>query len=131
MKKKRETAGEVDTSGKELGKCTHQWTTNDEKKNKNKKNERFRHLVSSSEKKKEDRQQQKEERSREEDRREGGNQTGSKEFQQRIDHVYGANFSHRTIADGLRDSELEKSGFKMVTVWIIQFQSGTKKPTLM
>ena len=31
---------------------------------------------------KEDRQQQKEEKSREEDRREGGNQTGSKEFQE-------------------------------------------------
>ena len=33
LKKKRVTAGEVDTWGKELGKCTHQWTTNDEKKN--------------------------------------------------------------------------------------------------
>ena len=32
--------------------------------------------------KKKDRYQQKEERSREEDRREGGNQTGSKEFQE-------------------------------------------------
>ena len=31
MKKKRVTAGEVDTWGKELGNCTHQWTTNDEK----------------------------------------------------------------------------------------------------
>ena len=30
-KKKRVTAGEVDTWGKELGKCTHQWTTSDEK----------------------------------------------------------------------------------------------------
>ena len=34
--------------------------------------------------KKKDRQQRKEERSREEDRLEGGNQTRSKEFQQRI-----------------------------------------------
>ena len=33
----------VDTRGKGLGKCTHQWTTNDEKNT----NERFRHLVSS------------------------------------------------------------------------------------
>ena len=30
MKKKRATAGEVDTLGKELGNCTHQWTTNDD-----------------------------------------------------------------------------------------------------
>ena len=29
--KKRVTAGEVDESGKELGNCTHQWTTNDDK----------------------------------------------------------------------------------------------------
>ena len=29
--KKRVTAGEVDTWEKELGQCTHQWTTNDEK----------------------------------------------------------------------------------------------------
>ena len=31
VKKKRVTAGEVHTLGKELGKCTHQWMTNDEK----------------------------------------------------------------------------------------------------
>ena len=31
-KKKRVTAGEVDTGETELGKCTHQWTTNNEKK---------------------------------------------------------------------------------------------------
>ena len=43
-KVKRVTAGEVDTSGKELGKCTHRRTTNDKKNT----NERFRHLVSSS-----------------------------------------------------------------------------------
>ena len=30
-KKKRVTAGEVDTLAKELGNCTHQWTTNDDK----------------------------------------------------------------------------------------------------
>ena len=30
MKKKRVTAGEVDKLGKELGNCTHQWTTNDD-----------------------------------------------------------------------------------------------------
>ena len=29
-KKKRVTAGEVDKLGKELGNCTHQWTTNDD-----------------------------------------------------------------------------------------------------
>ena len=29
-KKKRVTAGEVDNLGKELGNCTHQWTTNDD-----------------------------------------------------------------------------------------------------
>ena len=46
-------------------------------------NERFRHLVFFRLKKK-DKQQQKEERSREEERREGGNQTESKEFQQKI-----------------------------------------------
>ena len=64
--KKRVAAGEVDKLGKELGNCTHQWTTNDDK------NKRFRHLVFFRLKKK-DRQEQKEERSREEDRREGGN----------------------------------------------------------
>ena len=31
-KKKRVTAGEVDKLGKELGNCTHQWTTNDDTK---------------------------------------------------------------------------------------------------
>ena len=30
-KKKRVTAGEVDKLGKELGKCTRQWTTDDDK----------------------------------------------------------------------------------------------------
>ena len=29
-KKKRVTAGEVDKLGRELGKCTHQWTTNND-----------------------------------------------------------------------------------------------------
>ena len=29
-KRKRVTAGEVDKLGKELGNCTHQWTTNDD-----------------------------------------------------------------------------------------------------
>ena len=67
-RKKRVTTGEADTWGKELGKCTHQWTTNDEKNT----NERFRQLVSSSGK----RRKTATERSREEDRREWGNQTG-------------------------------------------------------
>ena len=43
-RKKRVTAGKVDTSGTELRKRAHQWTTNDEKST----NERFRHSVSSS-----------------------------------------------------------------------------------
>ena len=63
--------------GKELEKCTHQWTTKDEKN----KTALSTHSVFVRLKKK-DRQQRKEERSREEDRREGGNQTGLKEFQQ-------------------------------------------------
>ena len=58
--------------GKELGKCTHQWTTNDEKSK-----QALSTFSVSIRLKKKDRQQQKEERSREEDRREGGNQTGS------------------------------------------------------
>ena len=70
---KRVTEGEVDTWGKELGKCTHQWTTNDEKNK-----QALSTLNVFCRLKKKDRQQQKEERSREEDRREGGNQTESK-----------------------------------------------------
>ena len=66
--KKRVTAGEVDTWGKELGKCTHQWTTNDEKNK-----QALSTLSVFFGLKKKDRQQQQEERSREEDRREGGN----------------------------------------------------------
>ena len=31
LKKKQVTAGEVDKLGKELGNCTHKWTTNDDK----------------------------------------------------------------------------------------------------
>ena len=31
MKKKPVTAGELDMGGEELGKCSHQWMTNDEK----------------------------------------------------------------------------------------------------
>ena len=50
-------------------------------------NKRFQHLVFFRLKKK-DRQQQKEERSREEDRREGGNQTGPKEFQERLRSLF-------------------------------------------
>ena len=67
-KKKRVTAGEVDTLAKELGNCTHQWTTNDDKNKQALSTLSFLQV-------KEERQQQKEERSREEDRREGGNQT--------------------------------------------------------
>ena len=61
-KKKRVTAGEVDTWGKELGNCTHQWTTNDEKNK-----QALSTLSVFVRLKKKDRQQQKEERSREED----------------------------------------------------------------
>ena len=61
-KKKRVTAGEVDKLGKEVGNCTHQWTTNDDK------NKQALSTLSLLQVK-----QQKEERSREEDRREGGN----------------------------------------------------------
>ena len=38
------TAVEVDTLGKEVGKCTRQWTTNDEKNT----NKHFQHFVTSS-----------------------------------------------------------------------------------
>ena len=62
-------------SGKELGNCTHQWTTNDEKNK-----QALSTLSVFFGLKKKDRQQQKEERSREEVRREEGNQTESKEF---------------------------------------------------
>ena len=55
--------------GKELGKCTHQRTTNEEKNKRALSTLRVFFRL-----KKKDRQQQKEERSREEDRREGGNQ---------------------------------------------------------
>ena len=65
-KKKRVTAGEVDTWGKELGKCTHQWTTNNEKNT----NEHFRHLLSLSHKRRKTGNNKKKKRSREEDRRE-------------------------------------------------------------
>ena len=76
FERKRVTAGEVGTWGKELGNCAHRWTTNDEKNK-----QALSTLSVFFRLKKKDRQQQKEERSREEDRREGGNQTESKEFQ--------------------------------------------------
>ena len=75
-KKKRVTAGEVDKLGKEQG-TTNEWTMNDDT------NTQALSTLSLLQVK-EERQQQKKERSRGEDRREGGNQTESKEFQQRI-----------------------------------------------
>ena len=70
MRKKRVTAGEVDMWGKELGKCTHQRTTNEEKNKQGLSTLSFFFRL-----KKKDRQHKKEERSREEDRRGEGNQT--------------------------------------------------------
>ena len=72
VKKKQVTAGEVDTWRKQLGKCAHQWTTNDEKNK-----QALSTLGVFFRLKKKDRQQQKGDRSREEERREGGNQTAS------------------------------------------------------
>ena len=70
-------------SGKELGKCTHQWTTNDEK------NKPALPTLSAFVRiKTKERQQLKEEKGTEEDRREGGNQTGSKEFQERLRSLF-------------------------------------------
>ena len=57
LKKKQVTAGEVDKLGKELGNCTHQWMTNDEKNN-----QVLSTLSVFFWLKKKDRQQQKEER---------------------------------------------------------------------